>query len=347
MSKNEPQQVLQEEKIMPIGGQAVIEGVMMRSPERIATAVRRMSGEVVLKVQEYKSFIQRVKWLNIPILRGAITLIEVMVLGIKHLNFSADIAMKDAELKDKQKNSRKKSKKKKGEKKEGMSPVSTFLTVTVALAIGIGLFFAFPLFVTTKLFNIEKDAFAFNLVAGSIRIALFLGYIYLISLMKDIKRLFRYHGAEHKTIFAFESTLPLNVENTRVQSRLHPRCGTSFLVMVMLVSLVFFSILDSFIILFHGNINLIIRLLTHIPLVPIVAGLSYEAIKASAKNPDHPVVKFFIAPGLALQRVTTQEPDDSMLQVAIIALKAARNEEYEHLLSQPTAEVDVSSQPAA
>ena len=164
--------------------------------------------------------------------------------------------------------------------------------------------------------------------------------------MKDIKRLFRYHGAEHKTIFAFEAALPMNVENAKEQGRLHPRCGTSFLVMVMLVSLIFFSFLDSFIIMFHGNINLLIRLLTHIPLVPIVAGISYEAIKASAKNPDHPVVKFFIAPGLALQRITTQEPDDSMLEVAIIALKAARNEEYQHLMPQPT-EADVSSQSAA
>jgi len=345
MNKKEMQDS-QEEKIMPIGGQAVIEGVMMRSPDRLATAVRRMNGEVVLKIQEYKSLIQRKKWLNIPIIRGAITLIEVMILGIKHLNFSADIAMKDAELADQQKKNEKSKKKKK--KKEGMSPASTFFTVTIALAIGIGLFFAFPLFVTTKLFNIEKDAFAFNLVAGSIRIILFLAYIYLISLMKDIKRLFRYHGAEHKTIFAFESTLPLNVENARSQGRLHPRCGTSFLVMVMLMSLIFFSILDTFIMIFHGNINLLIRLATHIPLVPIVAGLSYEAIKASAKNPDHPIVKFFIAPGLALQRVTTQEPDDSMLEVAIIALKAARNEEYEHLLPQPdTTELDVSSQSAA
>lgn len=347
MNENNPNQEVREEKIMPIGGQAVIEGVMMRSPDRLATAVRRMNGEIVLKIQEYKSLIQRKKWLNIPIIRGAITLIEVMILGIKHLNFSADIAMKDAEIADQQKKSEK-GKSKKNKKKEGMSPASTFFTVTIALAIGIGLFFAFPLFVTTKLFNIEKDAFAFNLVAGSIRIILFLAYIYLISLMKDIKRLFSYHGAEHKTIFAFESTLPLNVKNARSQGRLHPRCGTSFLVMVMLMSLIFFSILDSFIMIFHGNINLLIRLVTHIPLVPIVAGLSYEAIKASAKNPDHPIVKFFIAPGLALQRVTTQEPDDSMLEVAIIALKAARNEEYEHLLPQPsTTELDVSSQSAA
>ncbi len=309
---------LQEEKIMPIGGQAVIEGVMMRSPERVATAVRRANGDISIKVQEYRSLVQRQKWLNIPILRGAIILVEVMVLGIKHLNFSADMAMQDAEEKEKS------QKKKKSQKKSGQSNLSAFLTVSVALILGLALFFALPLFVTTHLFNIERDAFTFNLVAGSIRIALFLGYIYAISLMKDVKRLFRYHGAEHKTIYAFESGEPLTVENARRYTTLHPRCGTSFLVMVMLVSLLFFSILDSFIIYFHGNINLVIRLMVHLPLVPLVGGFSYEAIKASAKKPDHPLVKLLIAPGLWLQKITTQEPDDSMLEVAIAALKAAR-----------------------
>lgn len=319
-----------DEKIMPIGGQAVIEGVMMRSPERIATAVRRSNGEVELKIQEYQSFIQRKKWLNVPILRGAITLIEVMILGIKHLNFSADVAMKDAEA---QENAKKKKKKKKTKGKEGMSTFSAIITVSIALIVGLSIFFALPLFATTKLFNIEKEAFAFNLVAGTIRIAIFLGYIYLISLLKDVKRLFRYHGAEHKTIYAFESGEELTVSRARPYTTLHPRCGTSFLVMVMFVSLIFFSVLDSFIILYHGNITLLIRLLTHLPLVPLVGGLSYEAIKASAKYPGHPLVKLLISPGLSLQKITTQEPDDSMLEIAIIALKAARGEEYQHLLT--------------
>lgn len=319
-----------EEKIMPIGGQAVMEGVMMRSPERIATAVRRTNGNIELKIHDYISFIQRYKWLNIPILRGAITLIEVMVLGIKHLNYSADIAMQDAQEKEKKEN--KKKKREKNQQQKGMSTFSAVTTVTFALLIGIALFFAFPLFATTHLFNIEKEAFAFNLVAGGIRISILLVYIYLISLLKDVNRLFRYHGAEHKTIYAFESGEELTVENAKRYTTLHPRCGTSFLVMVMLISLVFFSILDSFIILYHGNISLFIRLATHLPLIPIVGGLSYEAIKASAKNPDQPVVKFLISPGLGLQRITTQEPDESMLEVAIIALKAARGEAYEHLL---------------
>jgi uncharacterized protein YqhQ len=322
------------EKIMPIGGQAVIEGVMMRSPERIATAVRKSNGEIELKVQEYQSLIQRHKWLNIPIVRGAITLVEVMILGIKHLNYSADIAMKDAEEQEQSKNKDQRSKTKEKKKPKGMSTLSAITTVTLALVIGLSLFFVLPLYATTYLFNIEKDAFAFNLVAGTIRIAVFLGYIYLISLLKDVKRLFRYHGAEHKTIYDLESGEDITVDVTRGYTTLHPRCGTSFLVMVMLISLVFFSFLDSFIMLFHGNITLVIRLLTHLPLVPLVGGISYEAIKASAKNSHHPLVKALIAPGLALQRITTQEPDDSMLAVAIVALKAARGEEYEHLLNK-------------
>lgn len=322
--KNEP-----EEKIMPVGGQAVIEGVMMRSPERIATAVRRASGEVVVKIQEYRSLIQNKKWLDIPIVRGAIVLVEVMVLGIKHLNFSADVAMQDAEAEEAKTNGQKKKKK----KSSGMSSFSAILTVSFALLLGLAIFFALPLFATTRLFNIEKEAFTFNLVAGSIRIVLFLGYIYLISLMKDVKRLFRYHGAEHKTIYAFESGEPLTVQNARPYTTLHPRCGTSFLVMVMLVSLVFFSLVDATIILLHGKIDLFIRLGVHLPLVPVVGGFSYEAIKASAKKPDHPLVKALISPGLWLQKITTSEPDDSMLEVAIIALKAARGEAYEHLLT--------------
>lgn len=333
-----------EEKILPIGGQAVIEGVMMRSPDRVATAVRRQDGTVELKLQQFQSFIQRKKWLNIPLLRGAITLVEVMVLGIKHLNFSADMAMRDAQLQEEAELAKKNGKSKKPKKEKGMSTFSAFLTVTFALTIGLALFFAFPLFVTTRWFNIEKDAFAFNLVAGSIRIVIFLGYIYLISLMKDVKRLFQYHGAEHKTIYAFEKGLDLTVENARKQSRLHPRCGTSFLVMVMLIALLFFAVLDSFIIYYHGDINLIIRLLTHLPLVPLVGGIGYEAIKASAKNSHNPLVKLLISPGLALQRITTQEPDDSMLEVALISLLAALNRPYGHLLPVKEVPVDTTAQ---
>ncbi len=331
-----------EEKIMPIGGQAVIEGVMMRSPERVATAVRRANGRIQLKIQDYQSLFQRYKWLNIPIFRGAIMLIEVMVLGIKHLNFSADVAMQDVDITETQ---TEKTSRKKPSSEKGMSTLSAFFTVTVALIIGLTLFFALPLFAATHLFNLERDALAFNLATGLIRISIFLAYIYAISFLKDVKRLFQYHGAEHKTIYAFEKKLELTVENARKQPRLHPRCGTSFLVMVMLIALLFFALVDTLIMQFYGHINLIIRLATHLPLVPILGGISYEAIKASAKKPDHPLVQLLIAPGLALQRITTREPDDPMLEVAIIAMKAALGEPYEHLLPREEESPAVSTQP--
>ena len=307
----------QEEKIMPVGGQAVIEGVMMRSPKRIATAIRRKSGEIEVKVDEFVSLIQRKKYLNIPIVRGAVTLIEVMILGIKTLQWSADKAMEDSDEKDRKK-----------DKPAGMSTMSAVLTVGLALAIGIGLFFVLPLYLTTEIFNIEKNALMFNLVAGSIRILFFLMYVWGISHMKDVRRLFEYHGAEHKTIFAFEDKIYLSPENTHAYTTYHPRCGTSFLVMVMLISLLFFAFLDTLIIYIYGDISLLVRLFTHIPLIPIIGGLGYEAIKASARHTDKRIVQLMIYPGLWLQRITTREPDDGQVEVAIQALIAALGEDF-------------------
>lgn len=312
-----------KETIMPVGGQAVIEGVMMRSPKRIATAIRRASGEIEIKKQEYESLIQRKKFLNIPILRGAITLIEVMILGIKTLQWSADKAMEDLEEEDK-----KNGKKVKKKKKPGMSNLSAFFTVSFALLLGVGLFIGLPIFLTTTIFNIEQEALLFNLVAGLIRISFFLVYVWGISFMKDVTRLFQYHGAEHKSIFAFETKVFLSPENAQKFTTFHPRCGTSFLVMVMVISLFFFAFLDTFIIYFYGDINIFIRLLTHIPFVPIVGGLGYEAIKASAKRTDSAIVQFLITPGLWLQRITTNNPDLEQLEVAIAALKAALGDDY-------------------
>ena len=322
-----------EEKIMPVGGQAVIEGVMMRSPKRIATAVRRANGEIELQVQEYESLVQRKKWLNIPILRGAVTLIEVMILGIKTLQWSADKAMQDAEEEE-----IRKGKKVKQKKKKGMSTGGAVMTVGIALIVGIGVFFVLPLYLTTEVFNIEKQALPFNLVAGIIRILFFLAYVWGISFMKDVKRLFQYHGAEHKTIFAFENKVYLSPENAQKYSTFHPRCGTSFLVMVMLISLLFFALLDTLIILWHGDITFFIRLIVHTPLIPVVGGLAYEAIRASAKKANSPFVKLLIAPGLALQRITTRPPDNDQLEVAIVALKAALGEDYkDELVEEPAA----------
>jgi len=313
-----------EEKIMPVGGQAVIEGVMMRSPKRIATAIRRANGNIEVKVQEFQSLIQRKKYLNIPIIRGAVTLIEVMILGIKTLQWSADKAMEDFEEEDK----KKKDKKAKTGEKKGMSTAGAVFSVSVALAAGIGIFFVLPLYLTTTVFNIEKQALLFNLVAGSFRIMLFLAYLIGISFMKDVKRLFQYHGAEHKTIYNFESKEILSPQNAAKFTTLHPRCGTSFLMIVMLVSLIFFAVLDTFVMLWLGKMSLLIRLATHIPLIPVVGGLSYEALKASATRTDNALVRFLIAPGLWLQRITTKQPDEKQLEVAIVALKSALGEEY-------------------
>jgi len=316
-----------EEKIMPVGGQAVIEGVMMRSPKRLATAIRRASGAIEVKTDEYISLIQRKKILDVPIIRGAITLIEVMILGIKTLQWSADKAMEDVEEEE-----IKKGKKARKKKKQGMSTASAIFTVAIALTIGIGMFFILPIYLTTEIFNIEKEAILFNFVSGLIRIVFFLLYVWGISFMKDVKRLFQYHGAEHKSIFAFEDKVFLSPINVQEYSTFHPRCGTSFIVIVMLISLIFFAFLDSLIISFTGSINLLTRLATHIPLIPFVGGLSYEALKASAKHADSKIVRWLITPGLGLQRITTSNPDDSQVEVAIAALRAALGDDYKNEL---------------
>jgi uncharacterized protein YqhQ len=313
-----------DEKIMPVGGQAVIEGVMMRSPKRLATAIRRLNGEIEVKTDEYVSLVNRKKYLNIPVIRGAFTLLEVMILGIKTLQWSADKAMEDQEQLE--------QKVKDDNKKQGMSTMTAVFTVSLALLLGIAIFFVSPLYLTTRIFNIENQAFLFNLTAGTIRISIFLLYIWGISFLKDVKRLFEYHGAEHKTIFAFENKLYLTPLNTRQFTTFHPRCGTSFLMIVMLISVLFFAFLDYGIISIYGRISFPIRLLTHLPFIPLIGGISYEALKASAKYSNSRLVKFLILPGLALQRITTSNPDDSQLEVAIQALKSALGEEYKNEL---------------
>jgi len=328
-----------EEKIMPVGGQAVIEGVMMRSPKRIATAVRRANGNIEVRVDEFQSLIQKHKSLNIPVLRGAITLIEVMIMGIKTLQWSADKAMEDAEAQEAQKNPQKAKKKK---KKSGMSTAGAVFSLIIALGVGLAFFFVLPLYLTTEIFNIERQALAFNLVAGLFRILFFLLYVWGISFMKDVHRLFEYHGAEHKTVFAFENKVVLSPENVQQFSTYHPRCGTSFLVMVMLISLLFFALVDTIIMLATGQMSLFIRLAVHLPLIPVVGGISYEGLKASANNIDNPLVRLLIAPGLWLQRITTQPPDNDQLEVAIVALKTALGEDFaDELVSEPVIQSQV------
>lgn len=299
---------------MQIGGQAVIEGVMMRGPRSAATAVRRSNGDIVVKREEYVSLNERFGLRKVPVLRGAVGLIDMMVLGIRTLNWSAEIAMMDAEPA---------SAGKAGAEPKGQSKVALAATLVFALGLGILIFFVTPLFLASLLFEIEQTALLFNVVAGMIRICILIGYLGVISLMPDIKRLFQYHGAEHKAVFAFELNDLLEPSAVQKHTRFHPRCGTSFLLIVMFVAIVSFAILDSFLIRWLGEMTLLIRLATHLPLIPVVGGIAYEIIKLSAKHSATWWGSIIVAPGLWLQKITTREPDESQLQVAIVALKCA------------------------
>ncbi|MFC1692293.1 DUF1385 domain-containing protein [Candidatus Latescibacterota bacterium] len=303
---------------MNVGGQAVIEGVMMRSQRTIATAVRLPDGTIELKKRPFVSFVKRHRYLDIPIVRGAINFFEMLIIGIDTLNWSADIQMQYEDRKNGKEDSKRKS---------FWNSLMIAGSVLFAFALALGIFFAFPIYVTTLL-GLQKGALLFNLVAGIIRLMLFLLYIYIISKLPDIKRIFRYHGAEHMSIYALESSVLLNIESTRGKSRFHPRCGTSFILIVALFSIVLFGIADSLFPLAFGHIQSFPeRLATHLMLLPLVAGLSYELLKLTGKFRSNRLVKLLIAPGLWLQTITTAEPDDDMLEVALCALKAALDRE--------------------
>jgi len=296
-----------------VGGQAVIEGVMMRAPRSVAIAVRRPDGEIVVKSELVIPLSERFPIVRLPIVRGAVALFTSLIIGIKALNFSATEAMTEDE--------KEKEKSKDGAKNKGsggeLSSWAMAGTMTVAFGFGICLFFLFPLYLTKLLTPIIGDNnVVFNLVDGVIRVAVFLLYIWAISRMSDIQRVFQYHGAEHKSIFAFEAGEELTVENVRRHSRLHPRCGTSFLLIVMLVSIAVFSLIPKL-------WPFYLKAGSRVFLLPMIAGISYEFLKWSATNDSHPLVRMIISPGLALQLLTTREPDDSQLEVAICSMNAA------------------------
>lgn len=333
------QQNTTNKQTLQVGGQAVIEGVMMRSPNRVATAVRRKDGSITLQEEEKIPFTVRHPSWNLPIVRGFIGLIEMMSIGIRTLNFSADMAMEDEEKEQRKKDEAKgKPRKEKRRRSKGASAAGTALTLLIAFGIALLLFFVTPLYTATALFDVEQNALGFNLVSGGIRIVILLGYLYIISRLKDVQRLFQFHGAEHKAVFTFEKGLDLNVENTRVQSRFHPRCGTSFILQVALIAILCFAILDWLLILAYGEITLFIRIATHIPLIPLVAGVSYEGLKLSARYSGSAVGKALVAPGLWLQRITTREPDDSQIEAALAALRAALKQRDERTEEKKIAE---------
>lgn len=289
-----------------VGGQAVIEGVMMRAPRSVAIAVRRPNGEIVVKRELVTPLSERYPIVKLPIIRGAVALFQSLITGIRALNFSANEAMAEEEQQEKS-----------GEGELSFWAIAG--AMAVAFGFGIGLFFVLPLYATklmTQFALITDNNIVFNLVDGLVRVVVFLIYIWAISQMKDIRRVFQYHGAEHKSIFAFEAGEKMTVECVRGYSRLHPRCGTSFLLIVMLVSIAVFSLIPKF-------WPFYLKACSRIVLLPLISGISYEFLKWSAKNESNPLVKLIIAPGLALQRLTTGEPDDAQLEVAIRSLDEA------------------------
>jgi len=300
-----------------VGGQAVIEGVMMRSPRAFAIAVRRPDGKIELSIRKWVSLWERLKFLRYPFFRGTVVLLETLFNGISALNFSAKVSMPEE-----------------GKEKKEQSDIAIIMTMVVAFAFGLLLFVALPHYLTiilSKLMGRELDvsSIMFHIVDGFIKIIIFLFYLYLISLMKDVKRVFMYHGSEHKSIFAYEHDEELSVENARKYTTHHPRCGTSFLLIVILVSILLFAIVFPFIPDFVSNkwLNNAVMVLIKMILMFPVAGISYEFLKFSSKYQENPILKLLIYPGLLLQRITTQPPTDDMLEVAIISILAVLREE--------------------
>ena len=283
-----------------VGGQAVIEGVMMRVPGAYATAVRDPEGKVHVDRHDYKSISERSNLWKKPILRGMAGLFEAMKMGMATLQWSADIAI--PEEKDKEK-----------------KPIVEFLSSLFAICLAISLFMILPMWITTKLLDVEREAVAFNMVSGGFRICFFVVYLFLISLMKDVGRLFQYHGAEHRVVYNFESGKDINISNSQSFPTQHPRCGTSFMFIVLLSAIVVFSIIDTIVMSVTGHISLPIRLMVHLPMIPFVAGVSYEIIKVTAKKGDSIIFRMLRAPGLWLQNITTRKPEDEMVEVAITA----------------------------
>ncbi len=293
-----------------VGGQAVIEGVMMRSPSRVSVAVRKTNGVIAVKTKEFASLTKKYKFLGWPIIRGGVILIESLVLGIQALNFSGEVAMEE----EKRLEAAKKGKPIDEKSRNGwQTQLGLALMVIVSLVAGMAIFFYLPLYLT-ELMGIENGIW-FNLVDGLYRLLIFLLYLFSISRWKEIRRVFEYHGAEHKSIFAYESEDQVNLETARKYTTFHPRCGTSFLLIVLVISIFVFVLL--------GKPNTYTERFIRLAFVPLIGGFSYELIKLSAKFSENFFVKLFTAPGLWLQRITTQEPDDNQLEVALVALKAS------------------------
>lgn len=304
-----------------IGGQAVMEGVMMKNQEKYAVAVRKPDQEIVVETSTYEGLIKNKKIRNMPILRGVFSFIESLVLGMKTLTFSASFFEEEEEEKSGSRKAEKRAGAKKPapteeeQKKKEKCQENALMggTVAISIVLAVAIFMVLPYYISVFFQRFITSQTLLALLEGVIRLTIFIGYVAAISLMPDIKRVYMYHGAEHKCINCIEQGMDLTVENVRKSSRLHKRCGTSFLLIVMLISIVFF--------LFIRVDNRILQLLLRLVLIPVIAGVSYEFIRLAGRS-NHMLVNLFSKPGLLLQRITTREPDDSMIEVGIASVEA-------------------------
>jgi len=312
-----------------VGGQAVIEGVMMRSPRSFTVVCRRPDGRIAIKEEEWRPIWAGAKFMRWPLLRGAIVLLESLWNGISALTFSANQQL--VEEKEKADGTATPKPRSLGaraaddqEPGEGSS-LATYSMVAISLAFGIALFVGVPHLAAWGLGSVlgfDASSYLFHAIDGAIKLALLIGYMAAISLMEDVRRVFQYHGAEHKAIFTYEKRLPLTVENARAQSRFHPRCGTSFLLIVIGVSIVLFSALLTFPLSSTPAVDHLIKILVKIPLMFPVAGLAYELIKIAGRKCDTSKwARALSAPGMWLQKITTREPTDDQLEIALLSIR--------------------------
>lgn len=291
-----------------IGGQAVLEGIMMRHGDDYAVAVRKPDGEIFVQKEEYHSVIKWKALTKIPFIRGVFNFIDSMVLGIKTLMFSAEFYEDEEEVKSEKELTEEEIAKKEKQEKWMMNA-----TVAISVVIAVAVFMVLPYFLSSLLKPLMPSYHLRTLVEGFVRIGIFILYIALISRMDDIQRTFMYHGAEHKCINCIEHGLPLTVDNVRISSRQHKRCGTSFIFFVLAISIILLMLIQVE--------SPLMRVIVRIALIPVIAGISYEVLKLAGRS-ENPIINLLSRPGLAIQKLTTKEPDDSMIEVAIQAVEA-------------------------
>lgn len=296
-----------------VGGQALIEGVMIRAPHWVTVAVRKPDGKIILKKDPFTSLTKRVKILGIPVLRGIVNVIETIALGMRSLNFSAEISLEDGAEADAEK-------KEQGKLQKLLNIASFIFSIIFSLALAVFLFKFVPLWITEQLRTIwpalQKSAILFNLIDGLLRIAIFFLYILILSLFKSIRRVFEYHGAEHKSVFTYEKGHPLTADYVKKESPRHPRCGTSFIIIVLIVSILLLSLVPR-------HPDFFINFIRRLSIIPLIMGVGYEVLKWTAKFQNHPFVKLLTYPGILTQYITTKEPDEKQIEVALAAIKEA------------------------